>query len=61
MLKWLGQESAAELLMEAVGNVTERGIKTQDLGGPNKTVEVTKAVCEEIEDLYRKGGKVATS
>jgi isocitrate/isopropylmalate dehydrogenase len=51
MLKWLEESDAAELLMEAVENVTENGIKTQDLGGKAKTVEVTEAVCGEIEKL----------
>lgn len=57
LLRWLGQEEAAELLMEAVENVTERGIKTQDLGGENKTTEVTAAVCEEIEVVAKKSKK----
>ncbi|KAE8451764.1 hypothetical protein EG329_003221 [Mollisiaceae sp. DMI_Dod_QoI] len=51
MLRWLGQPEAAELLMLAVENVTDSGTKTQDLGGKAKTVEVTEAVCKEIEKL----------
>lgn len=57
MLLWLGQKEAAELLMEATENVTEAGVKTADLGGKSKTVEVTDAVCVEIEKLARKGKK----
>jgi isocitrate/isopropylmalate dehydrogenase len=53
MLRWLGQPGAANLLMEAVENVTERGIKTRDLGGMAGTVEATEAVCKEIEVLAR--------
>jgi len=42
---------AAETLMEAVEGVMGRGIKTRDLGGSSGTVEVTDAVCKEIETL----------
>jgi isocitrate/isopropylmalate dehydrogenase len=49
MLRWLGEEEAADGLMECVENVTERGIRTVDLGGESKTAEVTEAVCKEIE------------
>lgn len=52
MMRWLGEEKAADRLMEAVENVTERGIKTVDLEGSSKTVEVTEAVCDEIEKLF---------
>jgi isocitrate/isopropylmalate dehydrogenase len=51
MIRWLGQAEAAERLMEAVENVTEAGIRTTDLGGSARTVEVTAAVCKEIERL----------
>jgi isocitrate/isopropylmalate dehydrogenase len=57
MLRWLGQADGAELLMEAVENVTENGIKTMDLGGSNKTAEVTDAVCGEISRLVKAGKK----
>ncbi|CZR64837.1 related to 3-isopropylmalate dehydrogenase [Phialocephala subalpina] len=57
MLRWLGQPDAADLLMLAVENVTDSGIKTQDLGGNAKTVEVTEAVCAEISKLTSKDGK----
>lgn len=51
MLRWLGQAEAARLLMEAVENVTESGVKTADLGGSSKTKDVTEAVCKEIHTL----------
>ena len=51
MLRWLGEEVAAETLMEAVEGVMGRGIKTKDLGGSSGTVQVTEAVCKEIERL----------
>jgi isocitrate/isopropylmalate dehydrogenase len=49
MLTWLGEEEASKFLMECVENVCEKGIITADLGGTAKTVDVTKAVCEEIK------------
>ena len=55
MLRWLGEEKGAELLMEAVENVTERGVKTADLGGRAGTKEITDEVCREIEKIG--GGK----
>ena len=57
MLKWLGQADASILLMEAVENITENGVKTMDLGGTNKTTEVTDAVCGEISRLVKVGKK----
>jgi tartrate dehydrogenase len=51
MLRWLGEEDAAETLMEAVEGVMGKGIKTKDLGGNSGTVEVTDAVCREIKRL----------
>ena len=52
MLTWLGEENAANRLMEAVEAVTERGITTRDLGGSAGTKEVTDAVCQELEKIY---------
>jgi isocitrate/isopropylmalate dehydrogenase len=52
MLIWLGEEEAAKRLMESVETVTERGIRTRDLGGSAGTKEVTDAVCAELEILY---------
>lgn len=60
MLSWLGQKEASELLMEAVENVLENGIRTKDLGGESKTVEVTTTVCKEIENLVTKVKKHST-
>jgi len=48
MLDWLGEEAAAQKLMECVEKVCEKGILTADLGGSAKTREVTAAVVEEI-------------
>ena len=55
MLVWLGEEEAAGRLMECVEKVTERGVRTRDLGGKAGTKEVTEAVCRELEGVY--GGK----
>lgn len=49
MLAWLGEEDASNTLMECVERVCEKGIKTADLGGTATTIQVTEAVCEEIE------------
>lgn len=52
MLIWLGEEEAAKKMMDAVENVTERGIMTKDLGGSASTKEVTDAVCAELEKVF---------
>jgi isocitrate/isopropylmalate dehydrogenase len=49
MLAWLGEKEAAKQLLDCVEAVCEKGIVTSDLGGKATTVEVTTAVCEEIE------------
>lgn len=53
MVRWLGEESAADALMKAVESVTAKGVKTKDLGGEKGTKEVTEAVCAEIERVLR--------
>jgi isocitrate/isopropylmalate dehydrogenase len=57
MLSWLGEEDAANKMMDAVEAVTERGITTKDLGGSSGTNEVTEAVCQELDKIYEKEGK----
>ena len=52
MVRWVGEEKAADGLMKAIENVTARGIKTKDLGGEENTKGVTEAVCREIESLF---------
>jgi len=49
MLKWLGERDAGDLLLEVAETVCEKGIMTRDLGGTATTIEVTNAVCAEIE------------
>ena len=58
MLKWLGEEKAGDALLEAVENVCEKGIVTKDLGGSATTLEVTNAVCDEIQ--LKLGGKASS-
>jgi isocitrate/isopropylmalate dehydrogenase len=53
MVRWVGEEKAADRLMKAVENVTARGCKTKDLGGSEDTKGVTEAVCREIESLFK--------
>ena len=57
MLTWLGEETAAKMMMQAVETVTEQGITTRDLGGSATTKEVTDAVCQELEAIYRAAPK----
>lgn len=54
MLNWLGEEAAAQKMMDAVEAVTERGVMTKDLGGNAGTQEVTNAVCAELEKAFGK-------
>lgn len=52
MLAWLGEDSAAQRLLECVERVCESGVVTKDLGGTAKTADVTRAVCDEIRRSY---------
>lgn len=52
MLRWLGEQAAADRLLECVENVCGNGVLTRDLGGQATTKEVTDAVCEEIKKSY---------
>ena len=52
MLRWLGEETAADKLLEAVEIVSGNGVLTRDLGGSANTKKVTDAVCEEIKKIY---------
>jgi isocitrate/isopropylmalate dehydrogenase len=53
MLVWLGEKEVAKKLMDSVEAVTERGVRTRDLGGKAGTQEVTDAVCAELERMYK--------
>lgn len=55
MLKWLGEGEAGDILLECAETVCENGVMTKDLGGSATTIEVTDAVCAEIERRF--GGK----
>ncbi|KAF2245260.1 tartrate dehydrogenase [Trematosphaeria pertusa] len=52
MVRWLGEEKAADGLMKVVESVTAAGVKTKDLGGSENTKGVTEAVCREIEKQF---------
>jgi len=54
MLTWLGETRAADQLLEIVESVCQKGIMTKDLGGSATTVEVTNAVCDEIQKTLGK-------
>ena len=49
MLRWLGEEHAADALMGSVEKVIEGGCKTADLGGSASTDDVAGEICREIE------------
>lgn len=51
MLGWLGEETAAQKLMECVETVCASGLLTADLGGKATTKEVTAAVVAAIQQL----------
>ncbi|MGC1618575.1 MAG: tartrate dehydrogenase [Candidatus Acidiferrum sp.] len=48
MLAHLGEQDAAQQLMQAVESITASGLHTPDLGGKATTREVTSAVCDAI-------------
>ena len=48
MLAHLGEQDAAQQLMQAVESVTASGLHTPDLGGKATTREVTSAICDAI-------------
>ncbi|MBD3206639.1 NAD-dependent isocitrate dehydrogenase [Candidatus Bathyarchaeota archaeon] len=50
MLNWLGENNAADLLERAVLEVLEKGdVRTPDLGGTNKTSDMTDAIISRIK------------
>lgn len=49
MLRWLGEEDAADVVMDSVENVTGEGCRTADLGGDAKTEDITIGICRRIE------------
>lgn len=53
-LDHIGLQKAADLVMEGIQNVSERGIKTPDLGGRSDTVTTSKAIIDEFSRLYSK-------
>ncbi|WWC87048.1 tartrate dehydrogenase [Kwoniella dendrophila CBS 6074] len=50
MLRWLGEEKAAQIIEKACEKSIEKGQTTGDLGGKLKTTEVTEAVIKLLED-----------
>ena len=49
MMRWLGEEEAADRLLECVETVLGNGVLTRDLGGSANTKDMTEAVIREIE------------
>ena len=56
MIRWLGEEDAADVLMAAIEDTIGSGIQTRDLGGKASTEEVTKGVCDAIDRIASKSG-----
>jgi tartrate dehydrogenase/decarboxylase/D-malate dehydrogenase len=49
MLEHLGENAAAQQLMQAIEQVTaDASLHTRDLGGTATTVQVTEAICDRI-------------
>jgi isocitrate/isopropylmalate dehydrogenase len=49
MLEWLGEEHMAEKLEAAIAKVIEEGkVRTYDLGGTSKTLDVAHAVVAKL-------------
>ena len=62
MIRWLGEEDAADVLMEAIEDAMGAGLLTKDLAGSSTTAEVTNGVCEAITTIcssktFDKNGK----
>ncbi|CAJ0552450.1 Ff.00g064290.m01.CDS01 [Fusarium sp. VM40] len=53
MLRWLGEQSAADHLMRAVEETTQSDVKTRDLGGSATTIDVTNRVIQAVRDSRR--------
>ena len=49
MLEWLGESGKAETLEHAVAEVIKQGtVRTYDMGGRNKTLEMAKAIAAKL-------------
>jgi len=53
MVRWLGEDKAADVLIKAIENVNGRGIETRGLGANATTESITDAVCDEVEKLLK--------
>jgi tartrate dehydrogenase/decarboxylase/D-malate dehydrogenase len=50
MVYWLGDEAGAYLILKSVEQIVAEGqIRTYDMGGSAKTLEMAKAVAEHLE------------
>lgn len=54
MLQWLGEQEAADVILEAIADVCRENKVTADMGGKLNTVEVTEAICERISKLTQR-------
>lgn len=51
MLDHFGESELGQLLLDAVEEVTDAGIKTPDIGGKHSTNEVGEAICTKLKEL----------
>ncbi|HEU17421.1 MAG TPA: NAD-dependent isocitrate dehydrogenase, partial [Methanolinea sp.] len=54
LLSHIGQNGSAELVEQAIQNVTGRGIRTKDLGGDATTDDFGRAILQEVSRLMPK-------
>lgn len=54
LLSHIGQNRSAELVEQAIQNVTERGIRTKDLGGDATTDDFGSAIHQEVSRIMPK-------
>lgn len=54
MLKYsLNLPAEAQAVEDAVKNVIDKGVRTKDIGGKNRTKEVGDAVAEELKKVLK--------
>jgi tartrate dehydrogenase/decarboxylase / D-malate dehydrogenase len=51
MLDHFGEQELGQTLLDAVEEVTYKGIKTPDIGGKSSTADVTEEICQTLKKL----------
>lgn len=52
MLSWVGEQKAADTIMEAIGQVCEEKKVTADLGGTLNTMQAAAAICDAVSKKF---------